>query len=98
MLQVLAFPAETVAQAFDGYAQCFKHAVFTKARTGHFHELVDLDRFGTAMGAQRQAKGCRAFALAVAGVDDHDAAPFTLGFGIGFGGGWSFNLHGESSG
>ena len=32
------------------------------------------------MGAQGQAKGCGAFALAIAGVDDDEATAFALGF------------------
>lgn len=36
------------------------------------------------VGAQRQAQSGGAFAFAVAGVDDEDAAAFTLGFVVGF--------------
>ena len=53
--------------------------------------------FAAAMGAQGQAKGGRAFSLAVAGVDDDDAAALALGFFVGFLGRGGFNFHGRLS-
>ena len=50
-----------------------------------------------AMGAQRQAEGGRALALAVAGVDDHDAAALAFGFFVGLFARRGFNLHGVKS-
>ena len=78
VFQILAFPAKAVAQAFDGNAQLFKHAVFTKARRRHFHELKNLHLLCASVGAQSQAKSRSAFALAVAGVDNNEAAPLAL--------------------
>jgi hypothetical protein len=48
------------------------------------------------MCPQSQAEGCRAFAFAVAGVDDDDAPTFAFGFFIGLFGGWGFDVHRES--
>jgi hypothetical protein len=92
VLQVLALPAEAVAQALDGQADLLEHAVLAKARAGHFHELVNLDRLAAPMRAQRQAEGGRALALAVAGVDDDQAAALALGLVVAFLGGWAFRF------
>src|SRR3989344_4519273 len=97
VLQVLALPAEAVAQPLDGQADLLEHAVLAKARRGHLHELEDLHSLAPAMGAQRQAKGGRAFALAVAGVDDDEAPAFALGFFVAFFGRRGFDLHGVDS-
>jgi hypothetical protein len=61
-----------------------EHAVLAKARVGTFMNWKILHGLAPAMGAQRQAKGGRAFALAVAGVDDDDAAALALGLVVGF--------------
>ena len=94
MFQVLTLPAKAVAQPFNGNTDLLKHAVFAKTGAGHFHKLVNLDRFATAMRAQGQAKRGGAFAFAVASVDDDNAATFALGFVVGFLSGWGFDLHG----
>jgi hypothetical protein len=60
----------------------------------HLHELEDLHRLAAAVGAQRQAEGGRALALAVAGVDDDQTAALALGlFRRAWLAGWGFDLH-----
>ena len=98
--EVLAFPAEAVTQPFDGQPQLLEHAVLAKTGAGHLHELENPHFFAMHMGAakraQRQPEGSRAFAFAVARVDDDQPAPLALRFVVGFLGGWGFNLHGVS--
>src|SRR3989344_1018299 len=93
VLQVLALPAEAIAQAFDGHAQLLEHAVLAEAGRRHLHELVDPDLLATAMGAQGQAEGRGALALAIAGVDEDEAATRAIGFFDLAVNGWFFNLH-----
>jgi hypothetical protein len=49
------------------------------------------------MGAQRQAEGRRALALAVAGVHQHQATAFAFGLFIGLFRRGLFDLHGVAS-
>jgi hypothetical protein len=67
--------------------------VLAKARRRHLHELEDPDRLAAPMRAQRQAEGGRALALAVAGVNDDEAAALAFGFLVGFFGRGGFDLH-----
>src|SRR5690606_2492551 len=95
-LQILALPAEAVPKAFDGQTELLEHAVLAEARGRHLHELEDANALAmhvrASEGAQRQAEGRRALALAVAGVHDDQAAAFTLGLVVWFVGGWGFDL------
>jgi len=91
--EILALPAEAVAQAFDGNADLLEHAVLAEARRRHLHELVDLHGLAAAVCAQGEAEGCGALALAVAGVDDDDAAAFAFGLFVGLFAGRGFYLH-----
>ncbi|MDT4876060.1 hypothetical protein FQZ97_1114750 [compost metagenome] len=97
VFEVLALPAETVAQPLDRDADLFEHAVLAETRRGHLHELVDLHRLATTVRAQRQPESGRALAFTVAGVDDHEATALALGFVIGLLARRGFNLHGVSS-
>ena len=93
VLQVLALPAEAIAQAFDRQVEFFKGAVFTKARAGHLHELKDLDGFASALGANGQAKGGGALAFAIARVDDQQATTLGLLLLLRGVGRWGLNVH-----
>jgi hypothetical protein len=73
--------------------QPFERSVLAEARRRHLHELVDLHGLAAAVCPQRQPEGRRALALAVAGVDDHDAAALALGLLVGFLAGRCFDLH-----
>ena len=56
-------------------------------RAGHLHELKIRTALPRPVSAQRQAKGRRAFALAVAGVDDDQGPALALGSFVAFFGG-----------
>jgi hypothetical protein len=72
--------------------------VLAKTRAGHLHELENFHGFAMHMVPslcpQCQAKGGGAFAFAIAGIDDDDAAAFALWLVVGLGGGWRFDVHG----
>ena len=55
--------------------------------------IVEVSNLCVQFSAKGQTKSSRAFALAVAGVDDDQAAALALGFFIGFFGGGRFNMH-----
>jgi hypothetical protein len=91
--QILALPAEAVAQSLNRHADLLEHAVLAKARRRHLHELVDLDGLAASVCAHGQAKGCRALAFAIAGVDEDESATLALRLlGLAVDGGL-FNVH-----
>ncbi|MPM62453.1 hypothetical protein SDC9_109325 [bioreactor metagenome] len=93
MLQIAALPTEAIAQSFNRKADALEHAVFTKARGRHLHELEDLDALAASMRAQRKPECGRALALAVARVHDQQATPLAVWLLVAFVDRWCFDFH-----
>ena len=74
-IDVLGFPGEAFAHGLDGHklGKFFQHGAFARA-PGTFDELNDAGPHAVADVAEHHAEGGGGFALALAGVDDEQAA------------------------